>query len=171
MEEYNDGFDDEFELAPHQYHQLDAASQPEAKPAPAAHSVLLAQQNKEYEEMEKSYIAKLAEDEEWNQYEQLKEQEYLQHKEHFNDHKVHKPIQIKFRLAHKSDTRAFDLTDTVQRLFTFVSGHLRDGFEHRHSEFDLTQAFPVLTLKDKQAATLEEVFGESTGEVLIVKEL
>lgn len=61
LEEYNSHFHDEseFELDPDQYHQLDLPAQT----APVNHhSSILAQQNKEYEEMEKSYIAKLAED-------------------------------------------------------------------------------------------------------------
>jgi hypothetical protein len=78
MEEYNDRLHDEedFELTPEQYHQLDNPAAAVAKPTTSQHSSILAQQNKEYEEMEKSYIAKLAEDEEWNQYVQVKEKEF-----------------------------------------------------------------------------------------------
>ncbi len=68
MEEYNDLLDDEegFELDPDMYHQLDSplpTSAPVVQPSKTHHSSILAQQNKEYEEMERSYIAKLAEDE------------------------------------------------------------------------------------------------------------
>jgi hypothetical protein len=55
-------------------------------------------------------------------------------------------------------------------VFKYVSGHFRDDFEIRHCEFDLTQAFPPLSLKEKMGMRLEEVFGESDGEVLIVRE-
>jgi hypothetical protein len=44
------------------------------------HKNILAEQNKEYEQMEKTYIAKLAEDEEWNQYLQLKDKEFEEHR-------------------------------------------------------------------------------------------
>lgn len=121
--------------------------------------------------MEKSYIAKLAEDQQWNQYLQVKDKEYEDHKEEFASHVVEKPIQIKFRLPNRTDTKAFDLSDTLEKVFKYVSGHLRDGFDHKYCEFDLTQAFPALSLKDKMKQTLEEVFGESSGEVLIVKQL
>ena len=43
--------------------------------------------------------------------------------------------------------------------------------ENRYSDFDLTQAFPKLSLKDKKDEILGEVFDESEGEMLIVKEL
>jgi hypothetical protein len=43
------------------------------------------------------------------------------------DHVVSRPIQIKFRLAGRSDTRAFDLSDPVEKVFKYVSGHLRDA--------------------------------------------
>ena len=76
--------------------------------------------------MEKSYIAKLAEEEEWNQYLKLKEQEFQQHKEEFAQHIIEKPIQIKFRLINKVDIRSFDITDKVQKVFKYVSGHLRE---------------------------------------------
>jgi hypothetical protein len=70
MEEKNDRLPDEedFELAPHQYHQLDNPLPLPQQTTHNSHRSLLAQQNKEYEEMEKSYIARLAEDEEWSQY-------------------------------------------------------------------------------------------------------
>jgi hypothetical protein len=84
---------------------------------------------------------------------------------------VKRPIQIKFRLAGRSETFAFDLSDPVGKVFKYVSGHLRDALEHKYAEIDLTQAFPAISLRDKLTATLEEVFGESNGEVLIVREL
>ena len=55
------------------YHQLD---QPETQPQQHQHRNILAQQNKEYEAMEKSYIAKLAEDEQLSQYQQPKDREF-----------------------------------------------------------------------------------------------
>lgn len=129
MEEYNDLVDDEdeFELHPDMYHQLDHPSPSLPAASGSQHSSILAQQNKEYEEMERSYIAKLAEDEEWNKYVQMKEEEYQQHKEEFAGHVVERPIQIKFRLAGKTHTHAFDLSDPVEKVFKFVSGHLRDA--------------------------------------------
>lgn len=150
------------------YHQLD---QPETQPQQHQHRNILAQQNKEYEAMEKSYIAKLAEDEQLSQYQQLKDREFSEHKEEFAAHTAERPIQIKFRLASRVQLFAFDLADKVQKVFKYVSGHFREDFDNKYAEFDLTQAFPAITLKDKQEQTLEQVFGESSGEVLIVREL
>jgi hypothetical protein len=50
MEEKNDRLPDEedFELAPHQYHQLDNPLALPQQSASSSHSSLLAQQNKEY---------------------------------------------------------------------------------------------------------------------------
>ncbi len=90
------------------------------------HRNILSQQNKEYEEMEKSYIAKLAEEEEWNQYLQLKDKEYQEHREEFAQHLVEKPIQIKFRLVNKVHVHSFDINDKVSKVFKYVSGHLRE---------------------------------------------
>jgi hypothetical protein len=38
------------------------------------------------------------------------------------------------------------------------------------AEFDLAQSFPALSLRGKEEQSLEEVFGDSRGEVLIVRE-
>jgi hypothetical protein len=51
----------------------------------------------------------------------------MQHKEEFASHVVERPIQIKFRLAGKTHTHAFDLADPIGKVFTYVSGHLRDA--------------------------------------------
>lgn len=50
---------------------------------------------------------------------------------------------------------AFDLSDKIQKVFKYVSGHFREDFDNKYAEFDLTQAFPAITLKDKQDQTLE----------------
>lgn len=121
--------------------------------------------------MEKSYIAKLAEEQELSQYQQLKDLEFSEHREEFASHKPERPIQIKFRLASRVHIFAFDLADKVQKVFKYVSGHFREDFDNKYADFDLTQAFPAVSLRDKQEQTLEQVFGESSGEVLIVREL
>jgi hypothetical protein len=64
----------------------------------------------------------------------------------------------------------FSQEDKVETVFKYVNCCLRDYFENRYSEFDLTQAFPHLSLQNRKDETLEEVFEGSTGEVLIVKE-
>ena len=68
---------------------------------------------------------------------------------------VSRPIQIKFRLATRSETQTFDLNDPVQKIFKYVSGHLREALEHKYAEFDLTQAFPAVSLRGKLTSTLE----------------
>jgi hypothetical protein len=50
-----------------------------------------------------------------------------QHKAEFAGHVVSRPIQIKFRLAARSDTHSFDLGDPVEKVFKYVSGHLREA--------------------------------------------
>jgi hypothetical protein len=57
----------------------------------------------------------------------------------------------------------FSQKDSIDTVFRYVSCCLRDGFENRYSDFDLTQAFPQLSLKDKKEKTLGEVFEESSG--------
>ena len=43
--------------------------------------------------------------------------------------------------------------------------------ENYYSDFDLTQAFPRLSLKGRKDEILGEVFDGSEGEMLIVKEM
>lgn len=57
---------------------------------------------------------------------------------------------IKFRLAHKIAQFNFSPSDKIERVFKYVSCFLRDGFENTYADFDLTQAFPALSLKAKQ---------------------
>lgn len=57
----------------------------------------------------------------------MKEKEFEQHRAEFADHVVSRPIQIKFRLAARSDTHSFDLGDRVEKVFKYVSGHLREA--------------------------------------------
>lgn len=121
--------------------------------------------------MEKNYIAKLAEEEQLKQYYEVMDKEFEEHKAQLSTHKVERPIQIKFRLPHKMESYIFDLSDPVQKVFSYVSGHLRQGFEHKYSDFDLTQSFSPLSLKKDPKLRLEEVFGDSNGQVLIVKEI
>ena len=79
------------------------------------------------------------------------------------------PIVIKFRMAHKSEQFTFSKQDKMETVFRYVNYCMRDGFENRHSEFDLTQAFPAQSFKDKKDSTLSDLFEESSGEMLIVK--
>ena len=54
-------------------------------------------------------------------------------------------------------------------MLKYVNCCLRDSFEDRYAEFDLTQSHPPKSLLDRKTETLEEVFEDSVGEVLIVK--
>lgn len=85
---------------------------------------------------------------------QLKDKEFEEHKEEFAQHIIEKPIQIKFRLSNKVDIRSFDITDKVEKVFKYVSGHLREEFENKYCEFDLTQTFPFISLKQNEGKTL-----------------
>lgn len=79
-------------------------------------------------------------------------------------------LTIKFRLPNQTSQFTFSQKDKVETVFKFVNCCLRDGFENRYSDFDLTQAYPQLSLSDKKNLTLGEVFEGSTGELLMLKE-
>jgi len=65
----------------------------------------------------------------------------------FESKKVKTPFVIKFRTSGDPAQYTFDASDTVGLVFEYVSSHLRDNFEQKDCEFDLTQAFPPLSLK------------------------
>ena len=77
---------------------------------------------------------------------------------------------IKFRLPGHVSQFTFSQKDKVNAVFRYVSSCLRDGFENRYSDFDLTQAFPQLSLMDKKDEIIGELFEGSTGELLMLKE-
>ena len=99
-----------------------------------------------------------------------REEEIKEGQKEFKDRVVNDPIMIKFRLAYKTVQYEFSQKDKVETVFKYTNCCLRDGFENRYNEFDLTQAFPQLSLKERKDQILEDVFEGSTGEVLIVKE-
>lgn len=63
----------------------------------------------------------------------------------------------------------FSRDDKIETIFKYVSCFLRDGFDNRYSEFDLTQNYPFLSLSDRKGEKLSEVFPDSMGELLMVK--
>ena len=89
-------------------------------------------------------------------------------KDLFASHKVVHPIEVKFRLPLKVAQHTFDTKDSIEMLYKYVNGCLRDGFEHRHSAFELIQV-PSTNLNTRMHESLHECFGESIGEVIIVK--
>ena len=68
-------------------------------------------------------------------------------------------------------TQNFSKKDKIETVLKYVNCCLRDNFDNRYSEFDLTQSHPPITLSAKKDEALEEVFEDSVGEVLIVREL
>ena len=68
--------------------------------------------------------------------------------------KGHNVIEIKFRLPHGTGQFKFLKEDKVGKVFRYVHSVLRDFFDHKYSEFDLTQAFPQLSLREKQEKSL-----------------
>jgi hypothetical protein len=67
------------------------------------------------------------------------EKEFARDQAHFTTHSITYPISIKFRLPLKVVTKVFDFEDTIETLYKYVNGYLRDGFENKHSRFDLLQ--------------------------------
>lgn len=61
-------------------------------------------------------------------------------------------IQIKFRMpiSGESKLRVFRLDEKVQSMFDYVEAMFQKEFEEPFCEFDLTQTFPILSLKDKK---------------------
>ena len=100
-----------------------------------------------------------------------KEDEIKEGQKEFEGRSVDDPMVIKFRLAHKTVQFEFSQDDSIETVFRYASSCLRDGFEGRYNDFDLTQAFPYLSLKEKKESILQDVFEGSTGEVLIVKQI
>lgn len=98
----------------------------------------------------------------------MKEKKMKVDRELFAYHKVLHPIEVKFRLHLKVAQKTFDKKDSVEMLFKYVDACLRDGFEHRHSAFELIQV-PSTDLRSKMRESLQECFGETIGEVIIVK--
>ena len=169
-------WEEDFEIPPEHYGALDSALPLPALPSqPQSHSHILAQQNHVYAQMEKNH-AKKKEEELRRQEEEQKqllllqqrEEEYAKGRAEFQQ--AGGEFEIKFRLAHRVAQWSFSPTDRVGRVFKYVSCCLRDSFEHVDAEFDLAQTFPALSLRGKEEQSLEEVFGDSRGEVLIVRE-
>lgn len=169
-------WEEDFEIPPEHYSALDSAHPLPALPSqPQSHSHILAQQNHVYAQMEKNHARKKEEELRRQEEEQKqlvllqeREKEYAAGRAEFQQ--AVGEFEIKFRLAHRVAQWSFSPTDKVSRVFKYVSCCLRDSFEHVEAEFDLAQTFPALSLKGKQEQSLEEVFGESRGEVLIVRE-
>jgi len=53
-------------------------------------------------------------------------------------------------ISGESKLRVFLLDDKVQRMFDYISAFHQSEFEEPFCEFDLTQTFPTLSLKDKR---------------------
>lgn len=116
-------------------------------------------------------IEQKEEEEMLDNYRKEKDAEYLAGQKQFQNRTVTDPLPLKFRLAHQTSQFEFSRKDKIETIFRYVSSCLREGFENRYNEFDLTQTFPQLSLKNKQDKLLGDVFEESEGELLIVREL
>ena len=78
---------------------------------------------------------------------------------------------IKFRLVNGTSQFIFSHKETIETVIAYVNCCLRDSFDNRYADFELTQNYPPLKLKNNKERSLSDVFGESTGEVIIVKEI
>lgn len=56
-------------------------------------------------------------------------------------------------------------------MFSFVEGFCSAEFENEFGEFDLVQTYPQMSLLSRKQETIKQIFGESEGESLIIKEL
>lgn len=56
-------------------------------------------------------------------------------------------------------------------MFDYIEAMFQNQFEEPFCEFDLTQTFPTLSLKDKKESLIKEIFEDSDRENLIVKEI
>ena len=114
---------------------------------------------------------KQAEEAQLKDYSKLREQEFAQGQLWFKNRKVQPNFPIKFRLPQATLQHKFAKTDSIETVVKYVSCCLRDSFEDRYAEFQLVQSHPPKSLIDRKEETLEEVFEDSLGEVLIVREL
>lgn len=104
-------------------------------------------------------------------YHEMKEKEFAEGQIEFKNRKNTSEFAIKFRLTHGTVQFNFSKKDKIDTVLRYVNCCLRDNFDNRYSEFDLTQSHSRASLLDRKEETLEEIFDDSVGEVLIVREL
>jgi hypothetical protein len=105
------------------------------------------------------------------EYHDIREKEFEEGQSEFKNRKTVPDFAIKFRLTHGTVQYNFSKKDKIETVLRYVNCCLRDNFDNRYSEFDLTQSHPRVSLLPRKDETLDKVFEDSVGEVLIVREL
>jgi hypothetical protein len=63
------------------------------------------------------------------------------------------------------------MDNKIGSMFEFVECFGREEFEEKNGEFDLTQTFEGLSLRDKQSLAIRDLFSTSEMENILVREL
>ena len=64
-------------------------------------------------------------------------------------------------ISGESKIRVFSIDQKIQNMFDYIEAFYQSEFEEPFFDFDLTQTFPILSLKDKKSLPIKEVFEES----------